>query len=181
MATVTSAPPALPLVITDADPHLFRSLRGIQPCMVPISGSSNFQLKPFNVRACGTCTPTEIVTPSLILYAQTAVGTPASIDPNAWVRIASNVRGPSVSPPGQGMWLIDVQSIMYSLVSGTMQGTFQTNVFNTPQEATGFQGQITTIKPNQDPVVVFAVGASASTLTEAHPCTFNLTLFEQYG
>jgi len=171
MSLITQAPPAAPLELTDATPKLFLKRDEDRfPAMLAVSGSANHELRTFNVNATGKVTPIAAGSLTLTLYAHAGYPDQASItDPAQWLPIATVEPEPigGAGDPETTSWMIRGTDLLYNLSNGKMQGTFKSNVADHPIPEGDLEHHMTGIT-EQDPVVVFAIGATFEP-TEAPP------------
>jgi hypothetical protein len=164
---ITKAPPAAPLTIGPGMGEMFfRTANSVNEeiCMATIGGSSNLDLKVFDVTATGTITPGQVGELEIVLLAtpnDPLKGTdPSHIYPQ-WTAIAHTPK----EPVGGGtdldstMWMVQGINLMYYLASGKMQGTWICNIADHPTDPIDLSNALLGLTPNVDPVMMFAVSA----------------------
>lgn len=171
MSVITQARPAAKLSITEAGtPHLFIARDNIYPAMLSVPGSSNLEMQLLNVSVTGKVNAHQPGTLQVILFASAGVlDRPQVSDPESWLPIGLSAQGAigGENDLPNSSWMIRGENILYNLSNGKMQGTYRTNVADSQQPEVDFEHDLTNIT-NQDPVIVFAVGA-IFTPQEAEP------------
>jgi hypothetical protein len=159
---ITKARPAAALNLTTAPAIIAEAGSPQKPCLLSLSGASNFALKLFSVTATGFITPGQAGLLSLILYGQPNVPnlTPKLV-PSTWVAMATTPGEPvgGVSDPVSTQWMIQGVRMMYYLSSGKMQGESLSNIAAHPIPAAILDNPLLGLLPNIDPVCMFAIGA----------------------
>src|SRR5580704_8006349 len=162
MSLITKARPAAPLALTDTVQIIADAGNPKAPCTLGVSGSSNFQLRLFNVTATGFTTPNQAGRLTLVLFGlPNAVNAPApSLDPSTWTQLASTPPEPvgRAQDPASTQWMMQGTRLMYYLGSGKLQGESLSNIADNPVPAEGIESLLG-LKANVDPVCVFAIGA----------------------
>jgi hypothetical protein len=165
MSTITKAPPAAPLKLTDTEPHLFahRDNPNI-PAMVSVSGASGFDLELFNITATGRVSPKVAMNLVLTLYARPGLPPEDSaMDISEWTDIATSQ--PAAIGGSEDFattsFMLQGSRLMFNLDNGKLQGTFATNIADFPVADAGLTHNLQGIEKNTDPVIVFALGASS--------------------
>jgi hypothetical protein len=185
--TLNIAPPAAPLTVPpDGSKHLFVDTGKGYPCMLAVPGSSKLELHPLVVRATGKVKPTTPGTLTIILYAIPG-NTPPKDDQNpdpeahGWLPIASAVHAPTgdLSEP-EASWMLIANDLLYNLTTGKMQGTYRSNVADSPIPEADIDHDLHGVVANADPVIQFAVGASfeASDTGSEEGAELELVLFD---
>ena len=157
---IDKAPPSAALVLTDSNPAFFMQRDGKNPSVVTLSGSSNFELMPFDVIATGTANAEVPGTLILTLYGRANLDG-ATDDPATWLPLASAPAEPigGATDRDSTMFMIAGTDLMVSAATGKLQGTFKSNVASNPQGPTDLEQHPTSIT-EEDPLYVFAIGAS---------------------
>lgn len=164
MSLVTKAPPAAPLtldpansarVIADAaNPNL--------PCVLAVSGSSDFQLRMFRIIATGYTRINQPGKLAIILFAKANApnADPPSLDYGDWHVIGGSPAEPVGGPddPPSTMWMIKGENMLFYYGSGKLQGEVSSNVADNPVAAFKIEA-LTGLVKGIDPVMYFAVGA----------------------
>jgi hypothetical protein len=173
MSTITTAPPAAPLSLTDTAAKLFAKRESANmPCILAVPGAANFELHLFNVNATGKVKPSGPGALTITLYARAgipegATTADATTDPTGWLPLAS-AQAESIGGAGElaeTAWMIRGTDLLYNLSSGKMQGTFKSNVADDPLPEADLEEHLEGII-NQDPVIVFAIGATCDVPAE---------------
>jgi hypothetical protein len=178
---ITKAPPAAPLTIGPGMGEMvFRTANTVNAeiCMATIAGSSNLDLKVFNVTATGTITPGQAGELEIVLLAapnDPLKGTdPTHIYPQ-WTAIAHTPKEPvgGATDLDSTMWMVQGINLMYYLASGKMQGTWVCNIADHPTTAIDMSNALLGLMPDVDPIMMFAVSAiftpTADPITEPYP------------
>lgn len=167
MSTVVdNAPYAAPLELMDSNPALFLMRDSDRaPATVTVPGSSNFDLSCFNITAIGTAKPAGPGTLTITLYGLAKM-VDAPTDPANWLPIGSSIAEPigGETDLPENIFMVRAEDLIAYTGTGKMQGTFKSNVASNPQAAIDLEhhpGDVT----NEDPLYVFAVGASFTPTT----------------
>jgi hypothetical protein len=168
MSVIVKAAAALPLIVNDATPEIFRATDNAGqptiPCILSIPGSASHDHRPFNVVVSGTVrarTPGELTLWLLGLSHDTR--NPEELtDESVWSKVIISMPEPIGGDDDlpETMWLIVGTRLMYSTISGKMQGTFLTNIADSPEPEEGISTNLYNIAPGDDPAIRFAVAAS---------------------
>jgi hypothetical protein len=162
---ITKAPPAAPLTIGPGMGEMvFRIANSVDEeiCVATVAGSSNLDLKVFNVTATGTITPGQAGELEIVLLAapnDPKKGTdPAHIYPQ-WTAIAHTPKEPigGSTDLDSTMWMVQGINLMYYLASGKMQGTWVSNIADHPTDAADMSNALLGLTADVDPVMMFAV------------------------
>ena len=162
---ITKAPPAAPLTIGPGMGEMvFRIANSVDEeiCVATVAGSSNLDLKVFNVTATGTITPGQAGELEIVLLAapnDPKKGTdPAHIYPQ-WTAIAHTPKEPigGSTDLDSTMWMVQGINLMYYLASGKMQGTWVSNIADHPTDAVDMSNALLGLTADVDPVMMFAV------------------------
>lgn len=162
---ITKAPPAAPLTIGPGMGEMvFCTANSVTPeiCRATVAGSSNLDLKVFDVTATGTITPGQAGELEIVLLAapnDPKKGTdPAHIYPQ-WTAIAHTPKEPvgGSTDLDSTMWMVQGINLMYYLASGKMQGTWVSNIADHPTDAVDMSNALLGLTADVDPVMMFAV------------------------
>lgn len=150
-----------PLVLRDELPAMFLG-DGDDPCIVTLPGGTNIGLGLFEVTATGIAKPSGPGMVTLTLYGRATLSG-ASQNPDTWLPLSSAPPEPIGGPTdlSEAMFMIQATDLLTNPGTGKMQGVFKSNVASNPQAAVDLQqhpGDVT----DEDPIYVFAVGASFS-------------------
>jgi hypothetical protein len=150
-----------PLALKDELPAMFLG-DGEDPCVVTLPGGTSIGLGLFEVTATGIAKPSGPGMVTLTLYGRATLAG-ASQNPDTWLPLSSAppepIGGPTDLP--EAMFMIQAADLLTNPRTGKMQGVFKSNVASNPQGPADLQqhpGDIT----DEDPIYVFAVGASFS-------------------
>lgn len=162
---IAKAPPAAPLTITPTSGELtFKSVNPAdQICMVTIAGSSNLDLKLFDVTATGTVAAGQAGELEIVLLAMPndPLRPPTGQIYPQWTAIAHSPKEPigGSGDLAETMWMVAGLQLMYFLESGKLQGTWVSNIADHPTTAVDLSNGLMGLKPDVDPVMMFAVSA----------------------
>lgn len=164
---ITKAPPAAPLTIgPSSGEQMFKLLNATsdQICMATVTGSSNLDLKVFDVTATGTIAAGQAGELELVLLAMPNDPLEPPSHGNIYPQWTAIAHTPKEPVGGSGnlaetMWMIQGLNLMYFLESGKMQGTWVCNIADHPTTAVDLSNVLLGLKPNVDPVMMFAISA----------------------
>jgi hypothetical protein len=164
MSIVTKSRPAAALTLTEDVQIVPAADNANAPCILTISGASDFQLRLFNVTATGFITPNQAGRLSLVLFGlPNAPNMPKpGLDPTQWVAMATTPGEPVGRPqdPLSTQWMLQGTRMMFYLASGKMQGETSSNIADNPVPAQNLDNTQLGLVKNLDPVCLFAIGAS---------------------
>jgi hypothetical protein len=150
-----------PLTLKDELPAMFLG-DGEDPCIVTLPGGTNIGLGLFEVTATGVAKPSSPGLLTLTLYGRATLAG-ASQNPDTWLPLSSAAPEPIGGPTDlkEAMFMIQATDLLAYPGTGKMQGVFKSNVASNPLGPIDLEqhpGDIT----DEDPIYVFAVGASFS-------------------
>jgi hypothetical protein len=175
MPIITKAPPAAPLELKDTLIHLFPQRdRPKIPAMLAVSGSAGHECELFNITATGKVSPKVPMNLILRLYARPSYPPEAdALDVSEWTEIA--VSQPAAIGGSEDFrttsFMLQGSRLMFNLDNGKLQGTFVTNIADSPQADIGLTHNLQGIEANADPMIVFALGASSDVTTRGKAAT----------
>jgi hypothetical protein len=163
MSLITKAPPAASIVINTPTIHLFQAAGGTSPCLLAIPASSGMEMKLLNVSATGKVQPRQAGTLEVGLFAYVTKPNQGPPD-NTIANYVLIGQAPPEPAGGAGdlvetSWMVQGANLMYSLISGKMQGSFQSNVADHPVASADISTNPVGIRADVSPVMYFAVGA----------------------
>ena len=155
---VTTARAAAPLALSKTQFKVIPDAQlGGLPCLLNITGSSDYQLRPFRVIATGYAQIVQSGKLALQLLAQASAlyAPPLSLDPTTWTILGATQPTPIQTAR---QWMIQGVRLMFYLETGRMQGEFMGNIAGTPTTAVPIT-PLSGLLKHIDPLCSFAIAA----------------------
>jgi hypothetical protein len=129
-------------------------------CVLYVPGSKRLEQKRWVPRASGIVTTAGAFTAQVSLYGAVVPPTgAASLIAANWTLLGAGAA--QAVGTTTAAWLIEAE-MLFDSVSGKLQGTFNTNVNNTPVASAAIANQLTGINGATEPVLALAVGITFS-------------------
>ncbi len=163
MSLVTQARPAAPLVLDTTLKIVRHAESPTEPCILAISGASDFELRTFHIIATGSVDATQsgLLELTLLGLANAPHAAAPSLNAANWTALATNPAeaiGGAGNPPST-QWLMQTVRTMFYLASGKMQGEYTCNVASDPQPVLPLDTPLTGLVRGIDPLCYFAIAA----------------------